>query len=1443
MGDPKNPTDYRGRSIPWLPVVRFHKEVVARAEQSFFSLNAREDHDERWTSLTPFNLDDLVGPWELKQEEMRSNSFRLALDQEQHESIFLGGPCYVGWKKTVRGNWVPEWRPLLYREVELNGGDGTYQIIPKAGSWTITPLLNNLLARLEVDVSNTLEEFTKELVEKATNFSREHQLQLESGIMRVLFLLVPELEPELTKSLKDDTFRVTPSPWVLFAPTKRFSALTVHLMSDYDRLEKLLEENPEQIGGLKLLEDHPRQIEGEDEDVLPVIPLNESQRNAVKEILDQRPLTVISGPPGTGKSQVVVALLLNAWARGQTVLFASNNNKAVDVVRERVERFESEFPIAVRAGARQKQNIQEVLRRTLNMAGLAAEEANGLLDPVAVKNKREELMRSRASLQGALESGLPQRIDELRKTALNAYGAYRATMAKIIEEERNFESEMVGVGFKGRSSKEIEESANSTQSWLDRIEHFQSLFQQDNQRRARLEEEVKGATRRRDRIAEEVGLPLEEAGDWNWVLTGPTWVALSEWMQRIQGILEKPIEQALEPIEWRVDYDKWHSEEEAEKWVKGARAFLDNTHRTNAEIAPLIDRINHQRTLVEEWKEKLKRHSIRENVDISLEVLQEWTSIYIENTTKEKGRMDFLPWSNRARFRRRLHNLERQIKPCLPIEVWTKIGIIDDEKRNQLAPILEELSRWLEIRRDWESAQSDVEKIESRFRDLRSEAASLRLKKIPVNQDANVWDELIRECEDIARLGEEASFAWHRRAEKESSEEKLRTIAKEYSRIGSGIPIREAWRKGIGSSFDTAMKNLSDSPNPTTVSAARSAIYKGLLNHLIEIWEKTSDSQQTINRLEMEIGQVPIKSDRVKEWWAERPPSAFVLGGEPTPDWPDCEGALESVRKVSDWVNRYHNFTDTMKPNMLNQATQEMDWAIQKLEQAIEVLPETQDRGTITQICHDIKTTSVKDWPIQEINDIFAEFSPERIRANIERIEAELERGSFEDAKGRWLERLREDDEAIKAVNDLERSLSQNRGKVREGFYDIFRTVLRVVPIWVTTAQASQAIPLLPELFDIVVIDEASQCTLTNLLPLMFRGRKLAVIGDADQLPAIPTIEDAEEIALATKFEIEQYVSLVGHAGNDVYKTAAESLPRRRADVVMLKEHFRSNPQIIGFSNRHIYLQRLELKKDPSWGKKLPVGSGVHTIPIAGQVERGSEGRSWVNRIEAEKVIDLIKEIKDGDARSMSLGVVTPFAAQKEILRERVTELGFSSEVLVDTAYGFQGDERDIIIFSPVVGKGINPSSSRWVESPPNLINVAITRAREALFFVGDLDYCLQQEGILRKLALYCKEIQLLRDTSPAELELFSWMVVKAWEPKVHPQIGDIEVDFTLKGKSGEQIAIEVDGAEHHEQRVETDKARDAFLQGQGYVVLRFPARAVLETPFEVIHQIEERMN
>ncbi len=96
--------------------------------------------------------------------------------------------------------------------------------------------------------------------------------------------------------------------------------------------------------------------------LLEVFALNNSQQEAVKNALTQ-PLTVVTGPPGTGKSQVVLNIIANAVYQNKTVLFSSKNNKAVDVVREKLQPVLTK-PLIVRMGAEpHRKEAKEVLSK------------------------------------------------------------------------------------------------------------------------------------------------------------------------------------------------------------------------------------------------------------------------------------------------------------------------------------------------------------------------------------------------------------------------------------------------------------------------------------------------------------------------------------------------------------------------------------------------------------------------------------------------------------------------------------------------------------------------------------------------------------------------------------------------------------------------------------------------------------------------------------------------------------------------------------------------------------------------------------------------------------------------------------------------------------------------------------------------------------------------
>ena len=346
--------------------------------------------------------------------------------------------------------------------------------------------------------------------------------------------------------------------------------------------------------------------------------------------------------------------------------------------------------------------------------------------------------------------------------------------------------------------------------------------------------------------------------------------------------------------------------------------------------------------------------------------------------------------------------------------------------------------------------------------------------------------------------------------------------------------------------------------------------------------------------------------------------------------------------------------------------------------------------------------------------------------------------------------------------------------------------------------------------------------------------------------PAIPTVRATEEQALSQKYGLDPFLDRVGHS--DLFTLCAAVLPRGRSDVLQLQEHFRSHPQIIGFSNQHIYQQRLQLASDTLDRSPLPVASGVFPVLVAGAAERGDRGRSWINRAEAERVVAEVARLTTQEGlNGGTIGIVTPFGQQKTLIRDLLAKARISNDLKVDSAHGFQGDERDIMVFSPVVADGMTPGARRWVETPPNLINVALTRARHALFVVADLDYLHHQPlpSLLRRLAAYCRDVATLRETSEAELLLYSWMILQGWTPRVHPRIGDLEVDFTLSPSHPEEVAplaIEVDGKLYHQEDSATDKARDAFLAARGFQVLRVPAREVVETPLTVIAEIERRL-
>ena len=282
------------------------------------------------------------------------------------------------------------------------------------------------------------------------------------------------------------------------------------------------------------------------------------------------------------------------------------------------------------------------------------------------------------------------------------------------------------------------------------------------------------------------------------------------------------------------------------------------------------------------------------------------------------------------------------------------------------------------------------------------------------------------------------------------------------------------------------------------------------------------------------------------------------------------------------------------------------------------------------------------------------------------------------------------------------------------------------LPVWiVTNLSVRNALPLRPNLFDLAIVDEASQCDVASGVPLLFRARRSVVIGDPKQLRHITPLRPKDEERIAGEVGASGLVGRWSYVENSLYDVAERAHEDRGQRPTLLRRHYRSHPDIIGFSNDQFYGGRLRCMRGRDDGTIPPEWRGVRWFDVQGEVPDGI--RSGYNRREIQAVRDLLRRWVDEGLlapKGPSVGVVTPFRAQTERLQETLREEPWWTElrgtvdvapVGVGTAHRYQGDERDLMIFSPVVAPGIRPNTARWIATTDQLLNIAITRARLSL--------------------------------------------------------------------------------------------------------------------------------
>ena len=449
--------------------------------------------------------------------------------------------------------------------------------------------------------------------------------------------------------------------------------------------------------------------------------------------------------------------------------------------------------------------------------------------------------------------------------------------------------------------------------------------------------------------------------------------------------------------------------------------------------------------------------------------------------------------------------------------------------------------------------------------------------------------------------------------------------------------------------------------------------------------------------------------------------------------------------------------------------------------------------------------------------------------------------------------------EGRSALNDYATTIKQKAegqyldSKVYRRYYNLFSSISAQLPCWaIASLSAKSQLPFEPNSFDLLIIDEASQCDIASALPLLYRAKHAVIIGDPMQLRHITRITSQENEQLLEKHHLIDTRPQWTYRENSLYDLALGQVGQ--GNIIMLKDHHRSHAEIIDFSNQQFYEGQLRIATKYA-NLKQPEGydKAIRWIDVKGTSKRPTGGGA-INDEEAAAVVAELKCLVVDQAYHGTIGVVSPFRAQvnkirrlvdqDQTLSQRLYELDFVS----NTAHGFQGNERDLMIFSPVISDNTLPGTLNFLSRNRNLFNVAITRARAALIVIGNITAAKKSNiDYLAKFAVYVQQAEKIPQLNQAGNNVTPGPQyppvakpenVSDWEKRLYralyqagvPTLPQYNIDQYILDlailQDNHCLDIEVDGERYHRnwdgELYHRDQLRDARLMELGWQIMRF---------------------
>lgn len=262
----------------------------------------------------------------------------------------------------------------------------------------------------------------------------------------------------------------------------------------------------------------------------------------------------------------------------------------------------------------------------------------------------------------------------------------------------------------------------------------------------------------------------------------------------------------------------------------------------------------------------------------------------------------------------------------------------------------------------------------------------------------------------------------------------------------------------------------------------------------------------------------------------------------------------------------------------------------------------------------------------------------------------------------------------------------------------------KVFPIILTTNISSRRLGQKFK-FDLLTIDEAGQCEIpTSLIPIS-KCKNMVLIGDTNQLKPIIVFDKEKNEKLMQQFQIDKEYDYYNNSILSTYKKI-DTISRE----ILLSYHYRCGKKIIDYSNKRFYEQRLNLTAVGTAGMiKLLSVNNVNQKNKNAQIE------------EAIAIVEYIKDNKLSD-----VFILTPFRNQEEVISHYLNEEKrrgvIDSAVSCGTIHKVQGQENKTIIISTALSTKTSKKTYDWIKNNSELLNVGVTRAKENLIVVADLE-------------------------------------------------------------------------------------------------------------------------